>query len=82
MHARVSTQVYAEPWTVEYVARVSPVPLLIVHNGLDTLVRRSDSEALFSVAREPKAWIYAPTGLHAWPDATASQVLDWMDKVL
>jgi pimeloyl-ACP methyl ester carboxylesterase len=71
-----------EPWPIAYVARVAPTPLLVVHHGLDTLVRRAESEALFAAAQAPKDYLYVPYALHDSPLASASPIIDWLDKAL
>jgi pimeloyl-ACP methyl ester carboxylesterase len=71
-----------EPWPIAYVARVAPTPLLIVHHGLDTLVRRAESEALFATAQLPKDYLYVPYALHDSPLASAPPIIDWLDRTL
>lgn len=80
MGTRIAAMAYSESWPIEYVAQVSPIPLLIVHNGFDTLIRREDSEALFAVAKPPKDYLYMPRALHAWPMASVEQVITWLDE--
>lgn len=80
MGTRVAPRVRLDPYPIERVGQVSPTPLLIVHNGLDTLVRRDASEALFAVARPPKDYYCVPDGLHAWPMASVGHVTAWLRR--
>lgn len=82
MGTRVAQEVHPESWPIEYVGEVSPIPLLIVHHGLDTLVRREDSESLFALARPPKDYLYVPGALHASPMASSAQVIAWLNKAM
>src|SRR5450830_162433 len=49
---------------VEYVSRVSPVPLLLVHGEEDELVPVADAGKLFEAACEPKELVLLPGGQH------------------
>jgi pimeloyl-ACP methyl ester carboxylesterase len=69
-------------WPIEVVARLPSVPVLFVHCGLDTLIRREQTAALYALARPPKAYLCAPYALHASPVAGAGQVLDWLERSL
>ena len=82
MGTRVARRLTVSKWPIEYVQDVSPVPLLVVHNELDTLVRQDDSEALFAVARSPKHYLSIPRALHASPMASAPEVTDWLDSTI
>ena len=82
MGARVAHEIEASSWPIDYVGRVSPVPLLIVHNGLDTLISRSESESLFSVAKSPKDYLHVAGAFHDSPMASATEVIDWLDQRL
>jgi pimeloyl-ACP methyl ester carboxylesterase len=70
------------PWPIEYVQAVTPVPLLIVHHEMDTLIRRADSEALYAAARAPKDYVSIPGALHAVPAASADAVMAWLERHL
>jgi len=79
MGTRVAPVVNGARWPIEYVRDVSPVPLFIVHCGLDNLVSRADSESLFAAASMPKDYSYVPTALHAAPLAAREEVIAWLD---
>jgi alpha-beta hydrolase superfamily lysophospholipase len=49
---------------VEYISRVSPAPLLLVHGEGDELVPVADAGRLFEAAREPKELVLLPGGQH------------------
>jgi fermentation-respiration switch protein FrsA (DUF1100 family) len=49
---------------VEYVSRVSPIPLLLVHGEEDELVPVADAGRLFDAAGEPKELLLLPGGIH------------------
>lgn len=51
----------AEDW----VARIAPRPLLLIHAGADTMVRPVEAEALFAAAGEPKELLVIPDINHA-----------------
>jgi fermentation-respiration switch protein FrsA (DUF1100 family) len=48
----------------DYVAKLSPVPLLIVHGEKDELVPISEGRALFEAAHEPKTFFAVKSGHH------------------
>jgi hypothetical protein len=54
--------------------------VVVVHDGLDTLVRRQESDELFATAMPPKDWLYIPGAPHAWPMASAREVIAWLEK--
>ena len=80
MGTRIAPKVNLGPLPIERVGQVAPIPLLIVHCGLDTLVRREDSETLFAVARPPKDYLYVPGALHAQPNSAIPQIVAWLEK--
>ena len=82
MGTRVDPCVAPEPWPIDYVADVSPRPLLVVHNALDFMISRRQSEALYAVAKQPKAYARMPGALHASQRASQNTVLDWLDAQL
>jgi len=62
---------YPLSWTVsdEYspsrtVARISPIPLLIIHGDQDFIVPLHHGQRLFELAREPKQLWIVPGGNH------------------
>jgi fermentation-respiration switch protein FrsA (DUF1100 family) len=46
------------------IAEISPIPLLIIHGGMDNVVPEQHAERLFSLAKEPKELLVAPTAGH------------------
>ncbi|MBC7235546.1 MAG: alpha/beta fold hydrolase [Chloroflexi bacterium] len=70
------------PWPVEYVADVSPIPLLIIHNGLDTLFGRENTETLYAIARPPKGYLHIPLALHADSVPSLERIVAWLDKFM
>ncbi len=82
MGVRVADRVTIGPWPDAYVDHVAPTPLLIVHDGLDTLVTRSGSERLFAAAKPPKDYLYVPWALHAMPMASVEYIMDWLDRAM
>jgi pimeloyl-ACP methyl ester carboxylesterase len=79
MRTRLAPRLYWGEWPIEYVDKVAPAPLLIVHHGLDTLVPREDSETLFALARAPKDFLYLPWALHGQVMAAAMPALAWLE---
>ncbi|NLG50563.1 MAG: alpha/beta hydrolase [Chloroflexi bacterium] len=79
MGTRIAPTLRIGQWPHTVIARVSPIPLLIVHDGLDTLVSRSGSERLFAAARPPKDYLHVPWALHAMPMASINAIMDWLD---
>jgi alpha-beta hydrolase superfamily lysophospholipase len=49
---------------VEYVSRLSPIPLLLVHGEDDELVPAADAQTLYNAALEPKELVLLPGGQH------------------
>jgi hypothetical protein len=45
-------------------ARISPLPLLVIHGDADQIVPYSQGQALFEHAGEPKQFIHVPGGQH------------------
>ena len=80
MGTRLAQQTRPTVWPAEFVDQVSPIPLLIVHNGLDTLVSREDSETLFALAHPPKDMLLAPHALHAASKLSAQSIISWLDE--
>lgn len=56
-----------------YIASVSPIPLLLIHGKADHVIPWQHSEKLYSPAKEPKRLILIPDGEHidAFPIVTA-----------
>jgi pimeloyl-ACP methyl ester carboxylesterase len=82
MGTRLGRELDPGPWPINYVADVAPVPLLIVHEGWDTLVPREHSETLYAVARPPKRFLDVPHGLHADPLPSLDAIIAWLDEVM
>lgn len=73
--------------TINYVDQIAPVPLLIVHGTLDTMVPLSQGEKLFEKAKQPKTFFKIERGSHT--DALGrndgeyrKKMLAWLDDVL
>lgn len=66
---------------IDYIERVSPVPLLIVHGVEDEVVAFEDGIELFDAAGEPRELTLLPEGKHRLrKDPRALQkVLEWID---
>jgi fermentation-respiration switch protein FrsA (DUF1100 family) len=55
----------SDTWSPEeFVARVSPIPLLVIHGETDSVVPFPFGEKLFSLAREPKKFWRISDGGH------------------
>lgn len=79
---RLDAAIHLEQSPAPLAAAVAPRPLLVVHCGLDTLVREGDSRALYAAAAPPKGFMELPRSTHAWPPAASEPVLRWMDAHL
>ena len=75
----------AEDW----IARIAPRPVLLIHGGADTMVRHAEAEALFARAGEPKQLVTIPDINHAEvyearnPDVfrkVVAELADWYGK--
>ena len=82
MGSRVAPQWPTGEWPAQRIAAIRHTPLLIVHTGWDSLIRRADSEALFALANPPKEYLHLPHLLHASPQDITDEVIDWLDKSL
>ncbi len=72
---------------IDYVDRVSPVPLLLMHGRDDRVVPCSMSQALFEKAQDPKqVWLIEEMGHYEiWqrrPDEARRRVLDFLASAL
>ncbi|BDS05627.1 alpha/beta hydrolase [Oceaniferula spumae] len=72
---------------IDYVEKLTPVPLLIVHGEKDTMVPISQGEKLFAKAKHPKTFFRVKNGRHT--DALGcnhgeyrKKMLAWLDKAL
>jgi uncharacterized protein len=68
---------------VDYVSRVSPVPLLIVHGDGDELVPVAQAKELFAAAHDPKELVMLPGGEHRLRHDPRSMelLLDWLRQL-
>jgi fermentation-respiration switch protein FrsA (DUF1100 family) len=78
--AQIAAQLETEPGSPAYIVRLAPVPLLIMHDRLGTLVGRDESEALFAAARPPKGWLYVPGAPRAWLVASTGEAIGWLER--
>lgn len=72
---------------IQYVDKISPVPILFVHGENDTMVPISQGEKLFKKAKKPKTFFRVRGGSHT--DSLGrnhgeyrKKMLAWLDKVL
>ncbi len=72
---------------INYIDKLTPVPLLVIHGTKDTLVPLTQGEALFKKAKEPKTFFKVENGAHT--DSLdrnngeyRKKMLAWLDKVL
>lgn len=79
---RLDVEQHLEQGPVAVAAGVAPRPLLVVHCGLDTIVRAEDSRALYAAAAAPKDYLELPRSTHAWPPAASRPVLRWINACL
>ena len=73
--------------TIDYIDKLAPTPLLIVHGTQDTMVPLGQAEKLFEKAKEPKTFFKIKDGTHT--DSLdrnegeyRKKMLVWLDKVL
>ncbi len=71
----------------DYVKKLAPVPLLVIHGTKDEIVPISQGRQLFNAANEPKSFIEVKTAqhgncLHCNGGANRKQVTAWLDTVL
>lgn len=68
---------------LDYVAGVSPVPLLLVHGEDDEMVPVNDAKALFGAAGEPGELVLLPGGMHRLrkDPRTVDCLLDWIGQL-
>lgn len=71
----------------DYIAKVSPVPVLIVHGDKDEVVPVSEGKLLFSMAKEPKTLFEVEAGHHGDSlsrdsGAYRRRMLQWLEKRL
>ncbi len=71
----------------DYVAKIAPVPLLIVHGESDATVPVGHAEELFGAAKKPKTLLRIPKGGHSGAlyqnqNEGRKKVLGWLEKVM
>lgn len=72
---------------VDHIAKISPIPLLIIHGKKDPVVPFSQAEKLFEAAKKPKTLFEVKDGHHGnslWQDKGAyrKRMLEWLDENL
>ncbi len=67
---------------VNWVARISPRPLLMINGKDDQIVPKECTERLFAAAREPKEILWLEGGHMPQPDAVLRKVDEWLSKHL
>ncbi|HSB34230.1 MAG TPA: alpha/beta hydrolase [Nitrospirota bacterium] len=70
---------------VDWIAQVSPVPVLIMHGEADTIVPFHHAETLFAAAKPPKELWLVPAEGHVRSfanDVVRTQVVEYIDRVL
>ena len=78
MGTRLAAKTHLDAWPIDYIARVSPIPLLIVGQG----TTRQRSDALFAVAKPPKEYLAIPWPLQASSPPFAARIIAWLDKTI
>jgi alpha-beta hydrolase superfamily lysophospholipase len=65
---------------IDYVGRVNPVPLLLIHGDADTMVPVSDAHQLAEAAGEPKELVVLPAGEHQLrhDERTLDTIFGWL----
>lgn len=67
---------------VNWVARISPRPLLMINGKDDQIVPKECTERLFAAAKEPKEIVWLEGGHMPQPDAVLRKVDEWLSKYL
>lgn len=72
---------------IEFVEKITPVPLLVIHGTADRTVPVDQGEKLFNKAKEPKTFFKIEGGRHSNALAQNNgeyrkKMLAWLDKVL
>lgn len=67
---------------VNWVARISPRPLLMINGKDDQIVPKECTERLFAAAKEPKEIVWLEGGHLPQPDAVLRKVDEWLTKHL
>lgn len=74
MGTRVAAAQGTSEWPIQHIAGMPRIPLLLVHDGLDALIRRQDPDALFSLANMPKRRLCVPAVGHISPDVSVAAI--------
>lgn len=64
-HVRLGNALLSKFKPIENVDKISPVPILFVHGGRDTIVEPKHSKSLYEKAKEPKRLVIFENCLHA-----------------
>lgn len=67
---------------VNWVARISPRPLLMINGKDDQIVPKECTERLFAAAKEPKEIVWLEGGHMPQPDVVLRKVDEWLTKHL
>ncbi|MCS6830438.1 MAG: alpha/beta fold hydrolase [Armatimonadota bacterium] len=67
---------------VNWVARISPRPLLMINGKGDQIVPKECTERLFAAAKEPKEIVWLEGGHMPQPDLVLRKVDEWLTKHL
>lgn len=68
----------------DFVARISPRPLLLLHGESDPLIPLSHARELFAAAREPKTLFVIPRGGHDLENMnqpTLARIIKWLKSI-
>lgn len=67
----------------DYIARISPRPLLVLHGGFDPLIPTSHARELYAGAGEPKQLHIIPHGPHDLENLNArtkERIVEWLEE--
>lgn len=67
---------------INYVARISPRPLLMLNGRNDTIISPSSARVLFAAARQPKSQVWFNDGHFLPPLEVAKTLQNWFDRNL
>lgn len=88
MAGKVGVSVVTDEWAPkDWVAKLSPVPLLLIHGTADEVVPFAEGRQLYAAAKEPKTWFAVGDGHHGdslWRNQGEyrRKVLVWLDGKL
>lgn len=71
----------------DFVKKLTPIPLLVVHGARDEVVPVSQGRQLFETASEPKTWFEVKSGRHGTAlsedgGAYRKKMIAWLDEVM